>query len=219
MDNGRKLVIGVLCFSSLLKDCLLYFLNSKENSEKYSILEIEFLNKDSLEVNVADINEEMDYVLVEICRKMDRERTKIMIKTILEKTKTKIIVMGHSDQKWAMADCVREGAWSFFLMDHLDAADLVESIEYARQGYCSRYVLGTLAGSDGDDENGDFINSGDYSELTLREKEILKLVNQGFSNKQIAKKLCLSIYTVKNHVHNIISKIGLKRRSRVRERL
>jgi DNA-binding NarL/FixJ family response regulator len=43
--------------------------------------------------------------------------------------------------------------------------------------------------------------------LTERELEILCLVADGLSNKQIARRLCLSLYTVKNHVHNVLQKL------------
>jgi DNA-binding NarL/FixJ family response regulator len=44
-------------------------------------------------------------------------------------------------------------------------------------------------------------------ELTEREREILQWIADGLSNKEVARKLSLSLYTVKNHVSNIISKL------------
>jgi DNA-binding NarL/FixJ family response regulator len=44
-------------------------------------------------------------------------------------------------------------------------------------------------------------------ELTDRELEILQWIADGLSNKEVARKLSLSLYTVKNHVSNIISKL------------
>ena len=46
-------------------------------------------------------------------------------------------------------------------------------------------------------------------DLTSREKEILKLVALGKSNKDIAEDLFLSIHTVKNHLKNILSKLSV----------
>jgi DNA-binding NarL/FixJ family response regulator len=49
--------------------------------------------------------------------------------------------------------------------------------------------------------------------LTRREVEILRMIAQrNLSNKQIAKELRLSIYTVKNHVHSIIEKLSVEDR-------
>ncbi len=53
------------------------------------------------------------------------------------------------------------------------------------------------------------------SNLTNREEEIVKLVVQGLSNKQISKKLIISENTVKNHLTNIFNKIGITSRSQL----
>ncbi len=50
-------------------------------------------------------------------------------------------------------------------------------------------------------------------ELTTREKEILKLIAEGLNNKDIADQLSLSVYTVKNHVSNIINKLAVDDRT------
>lgn len=48
--------------------------------------------------------------------------------------------------------------------------------------------------------------------LTARETEILVLMERGLSNKEIASELYLQAPTVKNHVHNIFSKLGVRTR-------
>jgi DNA-binding NarL/FixJ family response regulator len=48
--------------------------------------------------------------------------------------------------------------------------------------------------------------------LTAREAEILELIAQGLSNKEIAAGLFIEVTTVKNHVHNILEKLGVSRR-------
>ena len=49
-------------------------------------------------------------------------------------------------------------------------------------------------------------------ELTSREIEILRLIADGLKNQEIAKRLYLSVHTVKNHVHNILERLGVKSR-------
>jgi len=44
-------------------------------------------------------------------------------------------------------------------------------------------------------------------DLTPREQEVLTLIAQGHSNKEIARELCISEKTVKNHINNIFSKL------------
>jgi two-component system nitrate/nitrite response regulator NarL len=49
--------------------------------------------------------------------------------------------------------------------------------------------------------------------LTMREREIVQLIDQGLSNKEIARLLGIQVATVKNHVHNILEKLGVRRRA------
>jgi DNA-binding NarL/FixJ family response regulator len=51
--------------------------------------------------------------------------------------------------------------------------------------------------------------------LTAREREIVSLIEEGLSNKQIAYRLRIQLSTVKNHVHHILGKLGLERRAQV----
>lgn len=55
----------------------------------------------------------------------------------------------------------------------------------------------------------------DAPELTGRELEIARLVERGFSNKEIARALSIALPTVKNHVHSILEKLQVDRRTKV----
>ncbi|MEM8957339.1 MAG: response regulator transcription factor [Pseudomonadota bacterium] len=52
-----------------------------------------------------------------------------------------------------------------------------------------------------------------YHRLTKREKQVLKLVAQGESNKAVASRLGITEHTVKLHVHNLVNKIGVSNRT------
>lgn len=51
--------------------------------------------------------------------------------------------------------------------------------------------------------------------MTKREREIIKLIAEGLTNKEISYKLNISIYTVKSHVHNILEKMALNTRVQI----
>jgi len=55
--------------------------------------------------------------------------------------------------------------------------------------------------------------------LTRRESEVLELLGRGFSNKEIANELCLSVATVKHHVHHVLEKMQLQRRAQAMRRV
>jgi|KBSMisStaDraftv2_1062788.scaffolds.fasta_scaffold227280_3 DNA-binding NarL/FixJ family response regulator len=50
------------------------------------------------------------------------------------------------------------------------------------------------------------------SPLTARERMVYSLVREGLSNKEIAQALSMSVSTVKNHVHHILTKLKIRRR-------
>jgi DNA-binding NarL/FixJ family response regulator len=51
--------------------------------------------------------------------------------------------------------------------------------------------------------------------LTQREDEVLKLIAEGLSSKEIARALTISIKTVENHRANILSKLGMRDRTQL----
>jgi DNA-binding NarL/FixJ family response regulator len=52
----------------------------------------------------------------------------------------------------------------------------------------------------------------DGAQLTQREQEILAFIDRGFTNREIARALSIELPTVKNHVHNILEKLRVRRR-------
>lgn len=54
--------------------------------------------------------------------------------------------------------------------------------------------------------------------LTAREREILRLIDEGLSNKEIALRLRIGLSTVKNHVHHILEKTSASRRAQAAAR-
>ena len=71
--------------------------------------------------------------------------------------------------------------------------------------------VATLAAQSGD--------SLPAARLTRREREIVALIDEGLANKEIASRLQIQLPTVKNHVHNVLEKLGVHRRSEAAHRL
>jgi DNA-binding NarL/FixJ family response regulator len=51
--------------------------------------------------------------------------------------------------------------------------------------------------------------------ITMRERKVLQLLSQNLTNKEIARRLCISEYTAKNHVHHILKKLEISSRNLV----
>jgi DNA-binding NarL/FixJ family response regulator len=98
--------------------------------------------------------------------------------------------------------------------DTLDDLRRAIDIVLSGQSYCSPQVAHRLfTRADGIAPSLDGVGTGRVRELTKREDEILRMIaHRKLSNKQIARELRISIYTVKNHVHSIIEKLGAEDR-------
>ena len=51
--------------------------------------------------------------------------------------------------------------------------------------------------------------------MTQREKEVIELIAEGLTNKEIGQKLYISPHTIKSHVHNILEKLTLHSRLQI----
>ena len=63
-----------------------------------------------------------------------------------------------------------------------------------------------------DDSSPDLLNA---VRLTKRELQVMRFISEGMTNKEIAKKLHISTYTVKSHVHNVLEKLALHSRVQI----
>lgn len=96
-------------------------------------------------------------------------------------------------------------------------ADMLRLIEQIGRGEqtCSPRIAGTLlrriAWSDARSGSPDAF----LSHLTRREMQVLDLINAGFSNKDIARRLEISVSTAKTHVHHLLGKLNMTRRANV----
>jgi len=52
-------------------------------------------------------------------------------------------------------------------------------------------------------------------QLTTREREVVALISEGLSNKELAERLHIATYTVKSHIHNILEKLALNTRLQI----
>jgi two-component system nitrate/nitrite response regulator NarL len=91
--------------------------------------------------------------------------------------------------------------------------DLVAVVESAARGefLCPPGIAGSLlrrvAALAADRES-----NPSQAKLTIRECEILRLIEEDLSNKQIARRLGVEVPTIKNHVHNLLEKLNVHRR-------
>jgi DNA-binding NarL/FixJ family response regulator len=128
---------------------------------------------------------------------------------------TRVVALGMPEDEVEVVNCAEIGIAGYVPRDG-SASDLIASIESAARGElrCSPKIAGVLfrkiAALSRQRSNG----SHDTA-LTAREAQILRLLQQGLSNKLISSHLGIGLPTVKNHVHSVLAKLGLQRRAQV----
>ena len=123
--------------------------------------------------------------------------------------RTQVVILSmHSDEGYVLR-ALKAGARAYILKNSADA-DLIRAVRSVSEGksffspVISKMLLEDYIRQIRDKEVED-----SYDLLTPREREILQLLAEGKTNKEVAKILNLSLYTVETHRGNILEKLNL----------
>ena len=121
---------------------------------------------------------------------------------------TSVLLLSMHDEERYMLDAFRAGASGYVLKRAADA-DLIEAVRTVSNGgsFLSASTQGALVKEwieHGDDQPRD--------PLTPRELDVVKLIAEAYTNKQIAEILKVSEKTVESHRANVLSKLGMRDR-------
>ena len=128
-------------------------------------------------------------------------------------TGLRIVGFGISGGADRFVDCAESGV-SAFVDSKGGVGELIAAVLGALQGElsCSPEVSALMC------ERLAVLSAGGQHRpdaLTMREREVAVLIGQGLSNKEIANDLRIGPATVKNHVHSILEKLNVRRRSAI----
>ena len=129
-----------------------------------------------------------------------------------------VVALGIREQERHVLSCIEAGAAAYVTCQGtLD--DLVDATKRAIRGepLASPRIVGILmrrVALASRQTKPALVNS-----LTSREFEVIRLIDDGLSNKEIAVRLSIEVTTVKNHVHNILEKLGVRRRGEAAARV
>lgn len=124
----------------------------------------------------------------------------------------KTLVIEVPDTESDILYCIETGGASGYLLRNASVEDLINNIKAIVRGetLCSPRIasltfcrMSRLAHQRGN------VRAANGTTLTRRESEIVALIENGLSNKDIAARLQIEVSTVKNHVHNILEKLHL----------
>lgn len=129
-----------------------------------------------------------------------------------------VLVLTTYDHDDYVFGAVRAGA-AGFLLKTAEAADIIGAIRRVAAGQgsiapeVSRRIFAAVAESGSTDVPQVSLTSSDALGLTEREVDVLTHIGHGRSNKEIAKRLGITLGTTKSHVSHILDKLGLESRT------
>ncbi len=125
-----------------------------------------------------------------------------------QQPEVRIIALSSFGESNLVKAAIQNGATSY-LLKNIGASKLAEAIRMTVSGFPTLAPEVTQALVSGPVES----SAATVFDLTEREDEVLILMAKGLSNQQIAEKLNISVFTVKNHVSSILSKLGVSSRT------
>lgn len=135
-------------------------------------------------------------------------------RTICRETDCRVIVLTTFDSDEYVHDALHAGASGFLLKD-VRRDDLVHAVRVVTEGdsLLAPSVARRLVADFVQRPRGTAAPRSDrLAVLTARERETLELLGRGLSNAEIAAELVVSEHTVKTHVSNVLTKLGLRDR-------
>ncbi|NGN65254.1 response regulator transcription factor [Streptomyces sp. A7024] len=128
------------------------------------------------------------------------------------------LMLTSFDDDDALLDSIMAGA-SGYVLKQIKGSDLLAAVRTVASGQSmldpstTARLMTSLRGTD--DTDGDphaVAPDAPLAALSPREREILALIGEGLTNRQIGKRLYLSEKTVKNHISRLLAKLGVERR-------
>lgn len=153
--------------------------------------------------------QEVDIILMDIDMPIMNgyEATQLVLKKYPH---IKVIALTMYDEKALITKIVNAGA-SGYILKNIRKEELLKAITKVANGekYFSNEILFTLSKPELKDIISEKQNNIPIVQLTQREIEVLKLITQGLSNKEIGEKLFISPRTVDTHRTNLMQKLNV----------
>ncbi|WP_406209244.1 response regulator transcription factor [Kitasatospora sp. NBC_01560] len=121
------------------------------------------------------------------------------------------LILTSFDDEEALLAAIMAGA-AGYVLKQISGTDLVTAVRTVAAGQsmldpgAATRLMARLRGDTATEQ------SPDLPQLTEREREVLALVGEGLTNRQIGQRLYLAEKTVKNHISRLLAKLGVERR-------
>jgi DNA-binding NarL/FixJ family response regulator len=150
-------------------------------------------------------NLDLDVIMVQIlCR-----QESLVVRSTMKGSKARLIGIGIPAVDELIVSCVEAGVSGFVAIDGSvqDLINLTEVVALDRPPIPPAIAAALLRQSESGPDR-----SSPLTTLTHREIEIFNCLQEGLSNKEIARRLGIEVSTVKNHLHAVFQKLRMHRR-------
>ena len=171
---------------------------------------------DLLELREVLTRESADLVLMDVTHGVDLEEVRAIA---TEWPELALMALGLREQRQEVIRCGRAGFVGYVAREAtIDVLCQAMLDVAAGRLKCSAEISGGLLRALFRMEPDVHVSPMDHT-LTKREGQVLQLIGRGLSNKEIARELCLSMATVKHHVHGVLQKLQVPRRAQAMRRV
>ena len=134
-------------------------------------------------------------------------------------SQTLILVVSAWSTQDSLLKAIKAGATGYVLKERDDTEVSLAIRSILRGGapidpFIAREILKQISSSEPSSSLEQIVLDPEQESLTQREKEILSLVAQGLSNREIADELCVSRYTVESHIKHIYRTLSVSKRTK-----
>ncbi|MBT1175604.1 response regulator transcription factor [Bifidobacterium sp. LC6] len=142
----------------------------------------------------------------------------ILLKSRPYSPDTVFLALSVSDAPQDVGAVIRAGAQGY-VTKTITGADLISSIKQVNEGYAvfspklAGFVLSAFQGGSFGGASGAPVHDEELDRLSAREQEVMRLIARGYTYKEVAAELYISIKTVETHVSSVLRKLQLSNRT------
>ena len=156
---------------------------------------------------------EPDVILLDLklSRDHDTEGLDLCSEILKHRAESQVVILSTFLDENLLDQALRRGARAYVLkeVDVVELVRIIRAVSRGESGFDGRSaaLVRTLVAHDGTHDPG--------PEFTEREQQVISLLAAGLTNREIGRKLFVSESTAKFHVHNVMGKLGVRRRAEV----
>jgi DNA-binding NarL/FixJ family response regulator len=207
VSSGAAITVAIIDDNRLVREALAFMLNELADVRVVTsaVANATFLTETKPDVWLLDVS------------LRDQESLQVAADLLRETPQAKIIVMDIIPVHEDIIEFVNAGVSGFVLKDSTfeDFVDTIRSVaagEKVLPPRMTQSLFSQIARAAGRRETAEALEE---VRMTPREREVIALIGEGLSNKEIAQRLAIASHTVKSHVRNVMEKLALHTRLQI----